>query len=98
MLGAESWGRLDIELALDVAFVRLVRNSYVEVTCVTAEVGLGMVAVLGSELRLECEGDTMAVLRLLVEPEIDAEDTKFVLDTEVPGLAEIPEEELEIDG
>ena len=97
-LGAGSWEKVDIELELDVAFVRLERKSYVGVTCVPAEVGLGVVAVLRRELRLECDGEKMAALRLLVEPEIDAEDTEFVPDIEVPGLAESPaKEELEID-
>ncbi len=98
MLGAECRGKVDIKLELDIAFVRLERSSYVGVTFFTAEVGLEMVAVLGRELRPECEGEKMAALRLLVEPEIDPENTEFVLDTEVPGLAENPEEELEIDG
>lgn len=49
-----------------------------------------LAAVLGSGLKLELEDGTEAALRPVVELEVDDDDTKFALDTEVLELAKSP--------
>lgn len=54
---------------------------------------LKVLAMLGSELRLEPDDRTEGALRLVLELELDADDTKFALDIEELGFVKSPGEE-----